>query len=69
MSHSVVEIYSTARRQVGDDGEAAVYDEWRWRLKAANGEIVASGEGYGSRSDAERGYFAAAKAMAEAKPE
>ena len=26
---------------------------WRWRLKAANGEIVASGEGYVNRADAE----------------
>lgn len=28
--------------------------EWRWRLKAANGEVVASGEGY-SRKDYVRG--------------
>jgi len=25
--------------------------EWRWRLRAANGEIVASGEGYRNRDD------------------
>lgn len=25
---------------------------WRWRLKAANGEIIASGEGYRNRADA-----------------
>lgn len=25
--------------------------EWRWRLKAANGEIVASGEGYKNKID------------------
>jgi uncharacterized protein len=30
--------------------------EWRWRLKAANGQVVAtSGEGYVARSDAEHG--------------
>jgi uncharacterized protein YegP (UPF0339 family) len=29
--------------------------EWRWRLRAANGRIVAdSGEGYSSRTNAER---------------
>lgn len=25
---------------------------WRWRLRAANGQIIASGEGYHNRSDA-----------------
>ena len=25
--------------------------EWRWRLRAANGEIVASGESYKNRAD------------------
>lgn len=25
---------------------------WRWRLKAANGEIIASGEGYFNKQDA-----------------
>jgi uncharacterized protein YegP (UPF0339 family) len=30
-------------------------DEWRWRLKADNGEIVAVGEGYTREADAERG--------------
>ncbi|HLM67659.1 MAG TPA: DUF1508 domain-containing protein [Longimicrobium sp.] len=30
--------------------------EWRWRLKAANGEIIAdSGEGYKNKSDCEAG--------------
>jgi len=27
--------------------------EWRWRLRATNGEIIASGEGYHSRQDCE----------------
>lgn len=35
--------------------------EWRWHVKAANGEIVAQGEGHGSRADAER---AAGEALA-----
>jgi uncharacterized protein YegP (UPF0339 family) len=25
--------------------------EWRWRLRAVNGEIIASGEGYHNRED------------------
>ncbi len=25
--------------------------EWRWRLRAANNEIIASGEGYRNKSD------------------
>jgi uncharacterized protein YegP (UPF0339 family) len=30
-------------------------DEWRWRLVASNGEIIADGgEGYASKSDAKR---------------
>jgi len=30
--------------------------EWRWRLKAANGQIIAtSGEGYSSKTSCEHG--------------
>ncbi len=30
--------------------------EWRWRLKASNGKIIAdSGEGYKNKEDAENG--------------
>jgi uncharacterized protein YegP (UPF0339 family) len=39
---------------------------WRWRLKAANGEIVASGESYTSRSGATAGVDAVKRAAAEA---
>lgn len=28
--------------------------EWRWRLRAGNNEIVASGEGYQNRADCVR---------------
>lgn len=31
--------------------------EWRWRLRAGNGEIVASGEGYTTKGDAVRGWM------------
>lgn len=30
--------------------------EWRFRIKARNGEIVAVGEGYTRKQDAIRGY-------------
>lgn len=36
---------------------------WGWHAKAKNGEIVASGEGYSRREDAER----AAKALCAAR--
>jgi uncharacterized protein YegP (UPF0339 family) len=29
-------------------------DGFRWKLKAANGEIIATGEGHNSRDDADR---------------
>ena len=33
--------------------------EWRWRLTAANGEIVAQGEGHTTRYNAERAAVSA----------
>lgn len=48
--NATVEFYDTS-----DSSEAR---DWRWRLKAANGEIVASGEGYTKKSDAMRGFGA-----------
>lgn len=44
-------------------------DYYRWRLKAANGEIVAAGEGYTTRTDAHRGIEAACRAVLEARQE
>lgn len=32
--------------------------EWRWRLKASNGRIVASGEGYKTRAGVLKGIAA-----------
>lgn len=40
--------------------------EWGWRLKGANSEIQASGEGYGTKADCLRGITAAKRNMAEA---
>ena len=55
MSAVVVEIYKTG--PTGADGpihSPAPLVEWRWRFKAANGEIIASGEAYTRASDAKR---------------
>lgn len=41
-----------------------VSGEFRWRLKAANGKIVASGEGYKTRSGARSGVKAHRRAAA-----
>ncbi|QMU78578.1 DUF1508 domain-containing protein [Streptacidiphilus sp. PB12-B1b] len=39
---------------------------WRFRLKAGNGEVVAVGESYPTRSGAEKGCEAVKRAAAEA---
>lgn len=41
--------------------------EWRWRLKASNGKIVASGEGYKRRGGALQGVRAHRRAAQTAK--
>lgn len=47
-------------------GKFVVYQddagEWRWRLKARNGKIVASGEGYKTSSGAQAGCEALRRA-------
>jgi hypothetical protein len=63
MSQPKVEIYRESRRMVGDEGEAAEWQEWRWRLRAGNGEIIASGEAYESAANAERGFRDVARAV------
>lgn len=40
---------------------------WRWRLKAGNGEIVATGEEYTTKDGAVRGCEAVARAASEAE--
>lgn len=39
---------------------------WRFRLKAGNGEIVATGEGYSSKSAAHKGCESVQRAAADA---
>lgn len=41
--------------------------EWRWTLKASNGRVVASGEGYKTRSGATNGARAMVRAAKQAK--
>lgn len=42
---------------------AVVGGEWRWRLIARNGEIIASGEGFTSKKDANRAVAAVKRAV------
>lgn len=45
-------------------------DEWRWRLVATNGNIIAdSGEGYQSKQGAKRGIESVRKAAPRAEVE
>lgn len=42
--------------------------EWRWRLRASNGKIVAdSGEGYNNQADCEAGLILVAGTTAQTK--
>ena len=53
-------------------GKFEVYQsgtQWRLRLKAANGEIVASGEAYSSKDGAKEGCEAVKRAAAGATVE
>ena len=44
--------------------------EWRWRLVASNGNIIAdSGEGYSSKQGAERGIESVKRTAADAEVE
>jgi uncharacterized protein YegP (UPF0339 family) len=42
-------------------------DGWRFRLKAGNGEVVATGESYSSRAAAVQGTEAVRRAAADAE--
>lgn len=41
-------------------------DGWRWRLRARNGEVIASGEAYKSKRGAARGVAAVKRNAAAA---
>lgn len=57
-----VEFYET-ERDAEHFGQQVVEPEWRWRLKAGNGEIVASGEGHTTKTDAQRAFREMALAL------
>ena len=63
---SALEIYESQEFFDEDLTLPAGKKEWRWRVKAGNGEIVASGEGYTTERDAHRGFLAAFEAMRKA---
>lgn len=50
---------------VGSGAFKARKGEWYWRLRAANGEIVASGEGYTRREDVRRGVVSTAQTVVD----
>jgi uncharacterized protein YegP (UPF0339 family) len=57
------------KREVGMS-KFEVYESksgWRWRLKAGNGEVVATGEEYTTKDGAVRGCEAVARAAADAE--
>jgi hypothetical protein len=60
---SKVEFYNGRSTDPEDEPDG---DDWRWRVKAGNGEIVAHGEGYTREEDAVRGFKTAAVAVLEA---
>jgi uncharacterized protein YegP (UPF0339 family) len=57
-----MEVAMASKHEVYEDKAGG----WRWRLKAANGEIVAQGESYTSRSNAREGCEAVQRAAAGA---
>lgn len=54
MGLPVIEIYESK----------AIPGEWRWRVIAGNGEIIASGEGYASKQAVVNGVDALRRAVA-----
>lgn len=50
-------------KHVGPTMAGELRTEYRWRLKADNGEIIASGEAHTRREDAERAFLGVAHAL------
>lgn len=63
-----VEVFPEQRVRVGEASKGK-QTEWRWRLRAANGEIVAQSEGYVSESNARAGVEAAWQAARDVQTE
>jgi uncharacterized protein YegP (UPF0339 family) len=51
------EIYRQGSARGSDTQSEATGGEWRWRLKAANHEIIASGESYADHADCLRAVY------------
>jgi uncharacterized protein YegP (UPF0339 family) len=49
-----------------DESNEGEEGQWRWRLKAGNGEIVAAGEGHRDKTDARRAFLDMRDAVNEA---
>lgn len=70
VDHPRAEVYEDLRKTKESDSLGA-YDVtlrggWRWRLRAANGEIIASGEAHTTRADAVRAFRRVAELAGEA---
>lgn len=58
------EVYETFRKFVAFAGvSGAPATEWRYRVKAGNGEILCQSEAYTTKADAERGLRALRRAL------
>lgn len=64
---ATIEVYREVTKPGIDNAAITVREEadYRWRLKADNGEIIASGEGFTTHHDARRGFGAVAVAVLE----
>jgi uncharacterized protein YegP (UPF0339 family) len=51
------EIYRQSSAEGSDTRSGSTGGEWRWRLKAANNEIIASGESYADHADCLRAVY------------
>jgi len=62
---------SASRKERPMAGKFELYEskngEWRWRLKAGNGEIIATSEGYTSKSSAKNGIESVKRNAADAE--
>lgn len=57
-----VEVYETSRFPLFQDSNKSL-TEWRFRIRAVNGEIVAQSEGYTTKAAAEKGVRALRRAL------
>lgn len=65
-----VEVYraATVSYHLGGSYISSSDGPWRFRVKGANGEVVASSEGYTTKADAERGAATLKRLMQSHRP-